>query len=126
MGRTNQANSRAIVADMRWLLALAFVAGCGDDLVGAPADLSIDLLPHAVTLSEGDVSLPLDAWYSIFIAAEGGQVETHLVVTLIDPAFRCDGMATSTGLDAISFGFAARVAGVNAGYIIGRAGPRLG
>ena len=50
---------------------------------------------------------------------------THLVVTLIDPTFHCDGTATASGLDAISFGFAARLAGVNAGYIIGRAGQHL-
>jgi hypothetical protein len=111
---------------MRWFLALVLFTGCGDDpVVGAP-DLSIDLMPQSVTLTDGNVTLPLDAWYSIFIAAEGGQVETHLVVTLIDPGFRCDGAATTTGLDAISFGFAARVVGVNAGYIIGRAGPHLG
>ena len=49
----------------------------------------------------------------------------ELVVSFIDPAFQCAG-ATPTGLDRLSFGFIARLAGVTSSFVVGRSGPHLG
>lgn len=113
-----------------WFLVAALLAGCDDDAM-MPADLAVpsDLTaPHqGVQLTAGGKTLQLQAWYSIFIepleATSPGAAD--LVVTFIDPAFDCAGKVT-TGLDAISFQFLARVNGVTSNFVLGRAGPDLG
>jgi hypothetical protein len=113
-----------------WFLVAALLAGCGDDAEMSP-DLSVpaDLTAthEGVVVTVGDKTIALKAWYSIFIepleATNPGAAD--LVVTFIDPAFDCTGKVT-TGLDAISFQFLARVNGVTSNFVLGRAGPDLG
>jgi hypothetical protein len=113
-----------------WFLVAALLAGC-DDEMGMSPDLSVpaDLTTahQGVLLTVADRAIPLQAWYSIFIepleATNPGAAD--LVVTFIDPAFDCAGKVT-TGLDAISFQFLARVNGVTSNFVLGRAGPDLG
>jgi hypothetical protein len=89
-------------------------AGCGSS--AAPA----------VTLSDGQRTRPLAAYYSIFVEPlDMGTTEIELVVTLIDPAFTCGG-APAPGLDALSFGFDARVPGATDVGVFARSGPLLG
>jgi hypothetical protein len=80
-----------------------------------------------VQLTVGDRTTPMAAWYSLFIepleATTPGQAD--LVVTFIDPAFACSG-TVATGINAISFQFLARVAGVTSNFVLGRSGPDLG
>src|SRR5262249_50616564 len=53
----------------------------------------------ALTLRVDNTSRPLQAWYSIFLhppeGTDAGGVTADLVVTLVEPAFRCAGAAPS-------------------------------
>jgi hypothetical protein len=112
--------------------ALAAVTGlgaCGAN--AAPQDFSVpdaaaDLAPEKLVLTVNGDARPLDAYYSLFVEpfSETGPTEVTLVVTLIDPAFTCAG--APSGLDAVSFGFAAIEAGVDTTGVFSRAGPTLG
>jgi len=83
----------------------------------------------ALTLRVDNTSRPLQAWYSIFLhppeGTDAGGVTADLVVTLVEPAFRCAGAAPS-GLDALAFAFEDRVAGARSQIVLARSGPDLG
>jgi hypothetical protein len=113
-----------------WFLVAVLLTGCDDEMglspdLSVPADLTAST--QGVLLTVGDRAIPLKAWYSIFIepleATNPGAAD--LVVTFIDPTFDCMERVT-TGLDAISFQFLARVNGVTSNFVLGRAGPDLG
>jgi hypothetical protein len=109
---------------------VCLVAGCAEETATVPdlAAPAADLRARdGVTLTVGGVARPLDAWYSILISPlEPGEPPVQLVVTLIEPAFRCDGASVASGLDALSFSFLARVPGVSSTFLVARAGPDLG
>jgi hypothetical protein len=103
---------------------------CGGDGTATIDDLAVapDLVQPGVWLGLPDgTSKSLTAFYSILVEPleNGVPQDPELVVTLIDPAFDCSGAAVAN-LDAISFGFAARVAGVTSSGVFSRSGPHLG
>lgn len=79
-----------------------------------------------LTLTVGATSKPLAAWYSFYVrplSDEPSDVGVYLVVTAIDPAFKCDG--TGGNFDAISFMFLSAQAGIDSSQILARSGPDL-
>jgi hypothetical protein len=110
-------------------VAAALAGGCGpgDELAAADLSAMTDAAMPGAWLTSASGSRPLAAWYGFYVQplTDEGTAGTLLVVTLVDPAFRCDGSA-ATGLDALSIGFAARQPGVSAIGVIARVGPTLG
>jgi hypothetical protein len=88
---------------------------------------TVDMQAAGLTLSGAGRSRSMAAYYSYYVRplSDDSDAGVYLVITAIDPAFRCQGGDVSA-LDALSFLFPSRTAGAVSATVIARHGPALG